>query len=69
MGDSERHRQIIEEIEGMKKKDDVCDTILQAIAYVGREVDKEMEVQRSQRRKEPVEQGTEQQAMCPQPMG
>jgi hypothetical protein len=36
MGDSERHRQIIEEIEGMKKKDDVCDTILQAIAYVGR---------------------------------
>jgi len=36
MGDSERHRQIIEEIEGMKKKDDVCDTILQVIAYVGR---------------------------------
>lgn len=36
MGDSERHRQIIEEIEGMKKKDDVCDTILQVIAYVCR---------------------------------
>jgi len=36
MGDSERHRQIIEEIKGMKKKDDVCDTILQVIAYVGR---------------------------------
>jgi hypothetical protein len=26
----------IDEIEGMKKKDDVCDTILQVIAYVGR---------------------------------
>lgn len=38
MGDSERHRQIIDEIEGMKKKDDVCDTILQVIAYVAREV-------------------------------
>ena len=38
MGDSERHKEIIEEIEGMKKKDDVCDTILQVIAYVGREV-------------------------------
>jgi len=38
MGDCERHRQIIEEIEGMKKKDDVCDTILQAIAYIGREM-------------------------------
>lgn len=36
MGDSERHRQIIEQIEGMKKKDDVCDTILQVIAYVAR---------------------------------
>lgn len=35
--DSERHRQIIEEIYGMKKKDDVCDTILQVIAYVGRD--------------------------------
>ncbi len=38
MGDSERHKEIIEEIESMKKKDDVCDTILQVIAYVGREV-------------------------------
>lgn len=38
MGDGERHKEIIEEIEGMKKKDDVCDAILQAIAYVGREV-------------------------------
>ena len=38
MGDSERHRQIIEEIEGMKKKDDVCDTILQVMAYIGSEV-------------------------------
>lgn len=38
MGDSERHTQIIEQIEGMKKKDDVCDTILQAIAYVGRDL-------------------------------
>lgn len=38
MGDSERHRQIIEQIEGMKKKDDVCDTILQAIAYVARDL-------------------------------
>ena len=38
MGDSERHMQIIEEIEGMKKKDDVCDTILQVIAYVARDL-------------------------------
>jgi hypothetical protein len=38
MGDGDRHREIIEEIEGMKKKDDVCDTILQIIAYVGRDV-------------------------------
>lgn len=38
MGDSERHRQIIEQIEGMKKKDDVCDTILQVIAYIGSDV-------------------------------
>lgn len=38
MGDSERHRQIIKQIEGMKKKDDVCDTILQVIAYVGRDL-------------------------------
>jgi len=36
MGDSEHHRQIIRKIEEMKKKDDVCDTILQVIAYVCR---------------------------------
>lgn len=38
MGDSERHKQIIAQIEGMKKKDDVCDTILQVIAYAARDL-------------------------------
>jgi hypothetical protein len=38
MGDNERHKQIIEEIEGMKKKDDVCDTILQVIAYISQDL-------------------------------
>jgi hypothetical protein len=38
MSDSDRHREIIEEIQGMEKKDDVCDTILQIIAYVNREL-------------------------------
>jgi len=38
MGESDRHKEIIAEIEKMKKKDDVCDTILQVIAYVHRDV-------------------------------
>jgi len=38
LGDSERHKRILEEIEGMKKKDDVCDTILQVIAYASRDL-------------------------------
>lgn len=41
MSDGVHHRQIIEEIKGMNKKDDVCDTILQVIAYVDREVRKD----------------------------
>lgn len=38
MGDSECHRHIIDEINQLKKKDDVCDTILQLIAYVNRDI-------------------------------
>jgi hypothetical protein len=32
--DKEKHTKIIEQIKSMNKKDDVCDTILQAIAYI-----------------------------------
>ncbi len=38
MGDTDLHRHIIEQIQAIKKKDDVCDTILQVIAYVDRDV-------------------------------
>jgi hypothetical protein len=38
MSVSDHHTKIIEDIINMKKKDDVCDTILQVIAYIDREV-------------------------------
>jgi hypothetical protein len=36
---TDHHKQIITEIQLMKKKDDVCDTILQLIAYVFKHLD------------------------------
>jgi hypothetical protein len=38
MKDNDQHRSIIQEINKMNKKDDICDTILQVLAYVNRNI-------------------------------